>query len=89
VGAQWKMGSLGRAGELWPHSGPLNNLEWLRVVRYAEAGDLDTAFEHLHRLIDARDPCLVHLAVAPQWDSLRGDPRFKECLARMKLRPVL
>jgi len=31
---------------------------------------------------------LVHLAVAPQWDSLRADPRFNECLARMKLRPA-
>jgi hypothetical protein len=28
----------------------------------------------------------VHLAVAPQWDDLRGDPRFAECLARMGLR---
>jgi hypothetical protein len=31
---------------------------------------------------------LVHLAVAPQWDSLRADPRFNECLARMNLRPA-
>ena len=60
-----------------------------RDARRAEAGDLDAAFEHLQRLIDARDPALVHLAVAPQWDSLRADPRFNECLARMKLRPVL
>ena len=59
------------------------------AVRFAQAGDLDAAFEILQRLIDARDPVLVHLAVAPQWDSLRADPRFNECLARMKLRPVL
>ena len=58
------------------------------VVHYALAGDLDAAFEHLQRAIDARDPALVHLAVAPQWDSLRADPRFNECLARMKLPPV-
>jgi hypothetical protein len=32
---------------------------------------------------------LVHLAVAPQWDGLRADPRFNQCLARMKLRSVL
>jgi tetratricopeptide (TPR) repeat protein len=56
------------------------------VVHHALAGDLDAAFEHLHRAIDARDPALVHLAVAPQWDSLRADPRFNECLVRMKLR---
>ena len=36
------------------------------------AGDLDSAFAHLDHAIDSRDPALVHLAVAPQWDSLRG-----------------
>lgn len=59
------------------------------VVHCAEVGDLDAAFEHLQRALDVRDPALVHLAVAPQWDSLRADPRFNECLSRMKLRPVL
>ena len=51
----------------------------------AEAGDFDSAFRHLDRGLDARDPCLVHLAVAPQWDALRADPRFGERLARMGL----
>jgi DNA-binding winged helix-turn-helix (wHTH) protein/tetratricopeptide (TPR) repeat protein len=50
-----------------------------------EAGDLDAAFLHLNRAIDSRDPCLVHLAVAPQWDDLRADPRFAGCLTRMGL----
>ena len=59
------------------------------MVHYALAGDLDAAFEHLQRAIEARDPALVHLAVSPVWDSLRADPRFNQCLARMKLRPVL
>ena len=58
------------------------------AVIHADAGDLDAAFEHLDRAIDARDPGLVHLAVAPQWDSLRGDPRFNQRLARMRLQPV-
>lgn len=89
VWAHWKMGDR-ELVELWPMGGGLTlfRLEWLLVVRYGEAGDLDAAFELLHRLIDARDPALLHLAVAPQWDSLRADPRFNECLARMKLRPV-
>ena len=95
VGAHWKMGDLERAGELL-HARTLACTaqpelgigEWPLVMHYAEAGDLDAAFEHLQRLIDARDPALIHLAVAPQWDSLRADPRFNECLARMKLRPV-
>ena len=67
----------------------LGNAGFDLAMHYAELGDLDAAFEHLQRMLDARDPALIHLAVAPQWDSLRADPRFNECLARMKLRPVL
>jgi tetratricopeptide (TPR) repeat protein len=58
------------------------------LARSAEAGDLDKAFELLQGALDVRDPALVHLAVAPQWDSMRADPRFNQCLARMKLRPI-
>ena len=50
------------------------------------AGELDTAFELLDRAILDRDPILIELAVGPQWDSLRSDPRFEQCVARMGLR---
>jgi DNA-binding winged helix-turn-helix (wHTH) protein len=56
-----------------------------RVILNAELGQLDEAFESLGHAIESRDPCLVHLAVAPQWDALRGDSRFVSCLARMGL----
>ena len=55
------------------------------AILHGEAGDLDAAFRHLGRALEGRDPCLVHLAVAPQWDFLRADPRFNHCLARMGL----
>ena len=55
------------------------------AMLYAEAGDLDAAFLHLERAIDGRDPVLVELAVGPQFDALRGDPRFGACVARMRL----
>ena len=92
--AYWKMGDLERSltyqplpdGTAQPDFGME---ETLLVVQCAEAGDLDAAFERVHRLIDARDPLLVHFAVGPQWDSLRADPRFNECLERMKLRRAL
>jgi DNA-binding winged helix-turn-helix (wHTH) protein len=58
------------------------------AIRYAEIGDMDSAFEQLERAIDSRDPGLVHLAVGPQWDSLRHDPRFLQCLRSMGLKPV-
>jgi tetratricopeptide (TPR) repeat protein len=50
-----------------------------------EAGDLDEAFRHLDAALDLHDPALVHLAVAPQWDCLRGDPRFVDRLRRIGL----
>jgi len=46
---------------------------------------MDEAFECLDQAISFRDPALVHLAVAPQWDSLRDDPRFGERLKVMRL----
>jgi DNA-binding winged helix-turn-helix (wHTH) protein len=58
------------------------------AIHYAEIGDLDSAFQHLERAIDSRDPSLVYLAVGPQWDSFRADPRFLQCLGRMGLSPV-
>jgi hypothetical protein len=41
------------------------------ALLFGEAGDLDRAFRHLDRAMEARDPCLVDLAIAPQWDWLR------------------
>ena len=55
------------------------------ALLYGEVDEMDRAFEQLNRAIDARDPCLVHLAVAPQWDCLRDDGRFAQCLSRMHL----
>jgi tetratricopeptide (TPR) repeat protein len=51
----------------------------------ADAGEIDAALAHLDRAIECRDPSLVDLAVAPQWDSLRADRRFEERVASMGL----
>jgi DNA-binding winged helix-turn-helix (wHTH) protein/tetratricopeptide (TPR) repeat protein len=53
-----------------------------------EIGDLDAAFRNLERAIESRDPWLVHLAVGPQWDSLRDDPRFDKFLLQIGLIPL-
>lgn len=50
-----------------------------------EAGNPDEAFRHLDAAIALRDPALVHLAIAPQWDCLREDGRFGERLQAMGL----
>ena len=56
-----------------------------RAVLYGAASEMDAAFEQLDRALALRDPSLVHLAVGPQWDSLRGDQRFNERLKTMAL----
>jgi hypothetical protein len=63
----------------------LMKMAFRRAVLYGAANRLDEAFECLDQAIAFRDPALVHLAVAPQWDSLRGDPRFGERLKAMGL----
>ena len=55
------------------------------ALLHAELGDLDSALVELERAIETHDPCLVDLAVAPQWDALRGAPRFRRCLSAMRL----
>ena len=101
AGAYWKMGDLERYAEILQRAREVAREllsdytlpevsfgEFYVVLQFAEAGNLDGAFEHLQRMFDAHDPVLVDLAVGPHWDSLRADPRFNQCLARMKLRPV-
>ena len=56
-----------------------------RALFHGELGDLDEALRCLGQAIDAHEPCLVEIAVAPQWDPLRADPRFQQCLVRMGL----
>ena len=63
----------------------LLKMAFFRAILYGDAGRLDEAFDYLDQAIAFRDPALVHLAVAPEWDSLRGDPRFAERLRSMRL----
>jgi len=63
----------------------LLKMAFFRAILYGDAGRLDEAFDYLDQAIAFRDPALVHLAVAPDWDSLRGDPRFAERLRSMRL----
>lgn len=55
------------------------------ALLHGEAGNRDDAFRHLDAAIALRDPALVHLAVAPQWDCLRGDERFTKHLEAIGL----
>jgi len=64
---------------------PLLKMAFFRAILYGGAGQLDEAFACLDQAIAARDPALVHLAVAPEWDSMRGDARFTERLRSVAL----
>lgn len=57
---------------------PLLKMPFARADLYGAAGRLDEAFDYLDQAIALRDPAMVHLAVSPQWDPLRRDPRFAE-----------
>ena len=55
------------------------------ALLHGDTGNLDEAFRYLDAAIALHDPALVHLAVAPQWDCLRGTERFGERLQAMGL----
>jgi DNA-binding winged helix-turn-helix (wHTH) protein/tetratricopeptide (TPR) repeat protein len=55
------------------------------ALLHGEAGNLAEGFRYLDAAIAQRDPALVHLAVAPQWDCLRSDARFGDRLEAMGL----
>lgn len=65
-------------------AGPSGNAVQLAIL-HSELGKLDDAFRYLDAALDSRDPSLVHLAVAPQWDYFRADARFGARLTRMNL----
>jgi len=64
---------------------PMLKLASRRAIFYADAGRLDDAFDCLDQAIASRDPALVYLGVAPQFDSMRGDARFPDRLKRLAL----
>ena len=59
-----------------------------RAMLYAAAGRSDRAFACLDEAIASRDPAMVYLAVGPQWEPLRRDPRFAERLHAVWQQPI-
>jgi len=50
---------------------------------YAQLGDVDRAMEFLERAYAKRSGDLLYINVEPQYDPLRGDPRFQALLRRI------
>jgi tetratricopeptide (TPR) repeat protein len=52
---------------------------------YADAGNKDRALDWLEKAYEAREPNTPFINVIPSFAGLRGEPRFRELLRRMKL----
>jgi tetratricopeptide (TPR) repeat protein len=48
-------------------------------------GNIDQAVESVARSLDEREPYLAFLKLDPEFDPLRGDPRFGELVSRLRL----
>jgi TolB-like protein len=84
-------GSLGRMDEARAALAQLDNMARTnRVAPYLfmrawSALCADRACEYLEQACEERDPRLVHAAVSPVYDPLRGHPRFESVLRKMGL----
>ena len=57
----------------------------VRIARlWAQSGEGDRAIEWLETACERREPPLVHLAVSWDWQRLRGEPRFRALLDRLR-----
>ena len=54
------------------------------ALSYVYCERRDEAFYWLEKAYAERDPFLTLLAVDPDWDPIRSDPRFQDLLRRMK-----
>jgi eukaryotic-like serine/threonine-protein kinase len=52
---------------------------------YASLGDRSETFQELEKAYTERSHWLVWLKLDPRWDSVRGDPRFKDLVRRVGL----
>ena len=61
---------------------------WTYEIAQANAyvGNLDQAFDWMHRAIDRRDQSLTLLQMDPFVENLRDDPRYEEVLSRLDIR---
>jgi tetratricopeptide (TPR) repeat protein len=55
------------------------------ATAYAQAGEVNRAFEWLDRAVDQGSLELVYINVRPEFDPLRGDPRYGSLMHRLGL----
>jgi serine/threonine protein kinase/tetratricopeptide (TPR) repeat protein len=52
---------------------------------YLHLGEFETAIDWAEKMVDDRDPSVIHIGVDPKWDPLRSHPRFQALLRKMNL----
>jgi tetratricopeptide (TPR) repeat protein len=52
---------------------------------YIASGNIDQAIEAIARSLEEREPLSAFLKLDPEFDPLRGDPRFDELVSRLGL----
>jgi serine/threonine-protein kinase len=67
----------------WLHEYKLAHAYFSACV-HAQLGDKDKAFEYLEHSHQERELWMAYLQTDPRLDSLRGDPRFNELVARVE-----
>ena len=58
---------------------------WDVALNYVRLGDLDNAFKFLEKSFVRRESHMTALNLEPEWDPLRGDPRYSDLMRRMQL----
>jgi hypothetical protein len=61
----------------------LNNLR--KSNWYFGLGDVDQGFVFLEKACEERIPNMRFIKIAPLYDNIRSDPRYKEILRKMNL----
>jgi hypothetical protein len=73
----------------WEDHPPVSHclsIDWIfRSKAYAVIGENDLALDWLEKAYSERDGTLVWLKVHQRLDGLRGEPRFRDLLARLRL----
>lgn len=85
----WKAGQYDEARRAIAATKELASTRWIApfglASYHAVAGEIAEALEWLERGLEQHDGSMVYLKVHPRLDVLRGEPRFRDLLARMHL----
>jgi hypothetical protein len=55
------------------------------AILYAHVGENTKALDSLEHAYQQRSLAMTEIAIEPAFDSIRGEPRFKDLLRRMRL----